>query len=240
MKQKNQFVNADDFGASLSVNEAIDFGFKKGILNRTTIMVNMPYVQDAVNKAINGGYMDRIGLHLNLTEGEPLTETILNYNLFGDRSFWGHKKNLFYINDKNLKQALRNEIVAQMGRYIELGFTLMHIDSHHHNHTMPSILPIVINEAKKHGFVSMRISRNIGPQIGFTKRILKSVVNTWIRSQFNTTKYFGGFIDYDYANLRADASVEVMVHPDIVDNKVIDFYCRKTMEYELLKPIIEF
>ena len=50
-----RIVNADDFGASPSVNQAIDYAFKNGIINQATLMVNMPHVQDAVYKAIRGG-----------------------------------------------------------------------------------------------------------------------------------------------------------------------------------------
>ena len=50
-----RIVNADDFGASPSVNQAIDYAFKNGIINKATLMVNMPHVQDAVYKAIRGG-----------------------------------------------------------------------------------------------------------------------------------------------------------------------------------------
>lgn len=52
---QNLIVNADDFGRTLSINDAIDYAFKEGIINRTTIMVTHPCVQDAVNKSIWGG-----------------------------------------------------------------------------------------------------------------------------------------------------------------------------------------
>lgn len=40
-------INADDFGYNQSVNRAIDECFKKKLINRTTIMVNMPYAEEA-------------------------------------------------------------------------------------------------------------------------------------------------------------------------------------------------
>ena len=45
----------------------------------------------------------------------------------------------------------------------------MHIDSHHHVHHIPSILPSVIKLAQKYGFKSMRISRNIWHGVSFLK-----------------------------------------------------------------------
>ena len=45
------FVNADDFGLSHEVNMAIVEAFKKGLINNTTIMVNMPGFEEAVRLA---------------------------------------------------------------------------------------------------------------------------------------------------------------------------------------------
>ena len=70
------FVNADDFGLSHEVNMAIVEAFKKGLINNTTIMVNMPGFEEAVRLAEKYGFFDRVGLHLNLFEGKHLTEDI--------------------------------------------------------------------------------------------------------------------------------------------------------------------
>ena len=39
-------------------------------------MVNMPYVDEAVRISKDNGFSDKVGLHLNLVEGRPLTENI--------------------------------------------------------------------------------------------------------------------------------------------------------------------
>lgn len=62
-------VNADDFGASESVNDAVDYAFRKGIINRTTIMVTSPCCEDAMRRAFNGNYAGSVGLHLHLDGG---------------------------------------------------------------------------------------------------------------------------------------------------------------------------
>lgn len=69
-------INADDFGLSEEVNEAIIYGFQQGFLDRTSLMVNMPFCADAVRKARQYGFDDKVGLHLNLVQGTPLTEPI--------------------------------------------------------------------------------------------------------------------------------------------------------------------
>ena len=41
MAYKKVIINADDFGYSSQVNEAVAECFRTGVINRTTIMVNM-------------------------------------------------------------------------------------------------------------------------------------------------------------------------------------------------------
>ena len=64
-------INADDFGMSESVNEAITEGFNNGIITSTSIMPNMPAFDDAVQKL---SCVQGIGLavHLNIVEGKAL------------------------------------------------------------------------------------------------------------------------------------------------------------------------
>ena len=45
-------INADDFGYSESVNKAISDCFEKGLINRTTIMVNMPQAEAKVRRTL--------------------------------------------------------------------------------------------------------------------------------------------------------------------------------------------
>ena len=69
-------VNADDFGQSVNVNRAIIDCFQKGLISSTTIMANMPAFDDAVDLAIENGFHQTVGVHLNLTDGEPLVSAL--------------------------------------------------------------------------------------------------------------------------------------------------------------------
>ena len=48
MKQK-LIVNADDFGLTPGVNYGIIEAFKYGILTSTTLMINQPFVEHAID-----------------------------------------------------------------------------------------------------------------------------------------------------------------------------------------------
>lgn len=216
-------VNSDDFGNSQNVNDAVDYSIKHGMINRTTALMSRDFVQDAVDEAQTGGYLDKVGLHLNLDAGPSLTKEISKYGLIslkGTAPFWNNRINHFFILDKKVKRAIAAEVEAQMKRYIELGFTAMHIDSHHHRHCIPSILAIVIPLAKKYGFRSMRLSRNMGPGIYGFKQIVKHYVNKRIKQNFITTEYFGSYSDWCYAGKPQNA--EIMVHAKIIDGEYVD------------------
>ena len=87
-------INADDFGYSESVNEAICQCFNRGLINRTTIMVNMPEAENAAEIAKNNGFFHRVGLHINLTEGRAMTEECRNSSLCDEKGCFNPENNI--------------------------------------------------------------------------------------------------------------------------------------------------
>src|SRR5580693_4496790 len=61
-------VNADDFGLSHSVNEAVIRAHCEGILTSASLMVNEPGFDEAVKLAKENPKLD-VGLHLTLLQG---------------------------------------------------------------------------------------------------------------------------------------------------------------------------
>ena len=161
-------INADDFGYSKAVNMAIVDCFKNKTINRTTIMVNMPSAREAVNLSKENNFFDCVGLHINLTEGKALSKECASSELCDENGFFKGTfhipfKSRLYLN-KNIKYAIFCEVEAQIKRYLEMGFTLMHADSHNYTHAYFSVYTQVRKLLKKYGFRSVRISRNIAPE----------------------------------------------------------------------------
>lgn len=234
-------VNADDFGRSESINEAIVYAFEKGIINRTTLMVNMPYVRDALEKAEIKGFFNSVGLHLNLDDGYPLTQRITTCPIFcnEDGSFNGvFRKNLTKeIKLSKIEQkCCEEEIRAQMQRYLDLGLKLMHVDSHHHIHTIPSLLPITVKLAKEYGFKSMRIKFNLH-DTSIIKKYLTRLINKYITRNFSTESFFCDSQFYINNRPRIE-SLEIMCHPDIINNQLVDVIGkREQKQYEDLMKL---
>ena len=224
-------INADDFGKNNTVNKAVTEAFNKGYINQTTIMTNMSGYDEAVEMAKKNGFFDKIGIHLNLDEGVPLTERIKGNKNFCDKNevFNGRfkqKKGHAFFMSKEDKECLREEIYAQFKKYIESGFTLMHIDSHHHNHVRYSVLKLMIPIAKQYDFKSCRLSRNIytdSSKPSPPRSIYKVLVNRLIRKNFKTTDYFGSYSEWNANRDKTQTStIEVMVHPTYHEGKLVD------------------
>lgn len=218
----NAIINADDFGISENVNDAICLCFEKGIINNTTIMVNMPYATDAVKLAKEKGFFERVGLHLNLTAGVPLTSAIRSSRTFCDGRGQFHAG--FHLSTKTRlmlspadSRLLSQEIEAQIGRYLAFGLLQKHMDSHHHSHTDLAVWRAAKPLLIKYGFKSVRLSRNIFAEgkSSFVNGVYKNYYNENIRKAgFNTTDYFGSFDDFRVNAAAIDGSrVEIMVHP---------------------------
>src|SRR5262245_42454536 len=65
-------VNADDGGVTEGVSRGIIEAGKSGIVTSTTVMVNRAVPRALVEELLASGL--GIGLHLNLTLGEPVTD----------------------------------------------------------------------------------------------------------------------------------------------------------------------
>jgi predicted glycoside hydrolase/deacetylase ChbG (UPF0249 family) len=215
-------VNADDFGMSDSVNRAIVESMRAGFVTTTSMMANMPGFEDAVSLAREHAWLKgRIGVHLNLTEGRPLSRPILDCPRFcnGDHRFsHDRKRPLFRLTGRERK-AVYEELKTQIERVLAAGIQPIHFDSHHHVHTEWAISPVVRLLAWEYGIPRIRLTRNIGPAPGIAKRLYKSFFNHCRigRSHgFHNTDYFGDIGDVLYWARNRDLKgkrVEIMVHP---------------------------
>lgn len=215
-------INADDYGFAENQTEAILESFRRGIISSTTVMVTMPDFTRSIVRAKEEGVFDKIGLHLNLTQGYPLTEPIRACAHFcgQDGAFnkvFHNSKWCRFVLSSQEKEAVAIEAEAQMKAYLEAGFPLLHLDSHHHSHTDPSMAKVVLPIARRLGFRSVRLSRNI-PRAGFglAKRWYKKLFNNYAQGLgFTCAHYFGSVTDFEHAasQLPRDAIVELMTHP---------------------------
>lgn len=212
-------INADDFGLNEHNSKAIAEAFEKGLITDTTMMATGEFFDEAVILAKEQGFFDKIGIHLNLTEGVPLTKDILECPRF----VTGGRFNKSYNRSSPLsgaeKSAVYKELSAQVQKLQNAGIGITHADSHHHIHTGCFIAPIAIRVCKEKGINKIRIHRNLG-QIPAVKRFLKNSFNRKLKKKgFITTDYFAYVMDIAQGEI--PDSTEIMVHPDYDKNGVL-------------------
>ncbi len=214
-------VNADDLGKSEDVNNAIAECFAERFITSTTLMVNMDYADEAVAMAQKYGWNERVGLHLNLTSGIPLTDGIRRHKRFcaKDGSFNASFARNLYSRmhfSKEEIEVVREEAEAQIRKYISYGLPDKHLDSHHYVHTDASVWKAIEPLVLSYGMRSVRITRNLYQKMSFAKKIYKERYNRRLRTlPINTTDYFGSFKDFTecWKEIEDGALVEIMVHP---------------------------
>ncbi len=122
-------VNIDDFGLTEKVNESVAECFKFGIVKSTTIMMNQPATDHAI-EMIRQGLVTNVGLHLTLTSGRPISDPSLVPDLVDADGFFLKQDKVMVAESLNFEQAYR-EFKAQYDKAINAGVKLTHIDSHH-------------------------------------------------------------------------------------------------------------
>lgn len=217
-------VNADDCGISLEVNKKIEEYINGGLLSSTTIMGNMPFVADS--KRMFDLYKEEVsfGIHLNLSEGIPLTKSqiLIDNKVYlenGDDIIFNVENKIRNSKfPKEVEDAIFNELSAQIDNVLSQGIELSHIDSHHHVHTRPYMIRILPRLLKKYKVTKIRRMRNYMPfSIERCKR------NAWwylIQMQackLKTTDYFCGFEEFIECTkggfTKNNAVIELMTHP---------------------------
>jgi chitin disaccharide deacetylase len=222
-RRRHIVVNADDFGMSSYVNEAILRAFDKCLVSSATIMPNMPAFEEACVLVHRHGLQRRIGLHLNFTTRRPLTSDVAGCRRLCDRyGNWRARRTVLSLSgDEGL--ALEAEIAAQVDACVRNGFTPTHWDSHHHMHTELGIAPVVIRVAKRLKVGALRLGINCGPGrdgASASHRILANAYRSLYNSRLKInhlagTEYFGDPRDTVDIIRTTRADTEVMVHPTL-------------------------
>jgi hopanoid biosynthesis associated protein HpnK len=155
-------VNADDFGRSHSINEAVIRAHQEGILTSTSLMVNEPGFDEAVALARENPKLG-VGLHLTLLVGHSALSPEKIPGLVNHRGEFSNNPvgvGFRYFFNRRLREQLRAEIHAQFDRFRTTGLSLDHVNGHLHLHLHPVVFRILMEDAGKLGIQRMRLTRD--------------------------------------------------------------------------------
>ena len=232
--------NADDFGATRGINEAIYQAYQNGILNAASLMINQKYALQAAQLSKKMENLD-LGLHLTLTNGASLSGH-KKLPLLTDEK--GMFKNGFLklcllalFKPKSLRKEIQIEAEAQILKAKEFGLDLQHIDSHRHIHMIPLIFKVLLKLKEKYAIGRIRV---INENAVMTMKTNKSLVYLFDGGliKYGLLKFFyyiNGYKSntYFYTMLytcklskehfqkvlvpRGFENVEVMIHPNVIE-----------------------
>ena len=155
-------VNADDFGRSHSINEAVIRAHRDGILTSASLMVNEAGFDGAVALARQNPRLG-VGLHLTLLCGhstlppEKIPGLVSARREFSDNPV---RVGFRYFAKKSLREPLRAEIHAQFARFRATGLPLDHVNGHLHMHLHPVLFGLLMEDAARLGIRHMRLTRD--------------------------------------------------------------------------------
>lgn len=156
MAIRNLIVNADDFNSDEERNRGILDAGEKGIVTSVSVIANLPFNAESVSK-LKTVFGHRIGVHLNLTKGAPMTRRATSLvdesnQFFKKKNAW--RRALLHRYDPKEVEA---EFAAQISRLQELGITPDHLDGNNHLHIFPHIAEVVARLARDYNIKKIRL-----------------------------------------------------------------------------------
>lgn len=170
---KRLIINADDFGSDRMRNEGIIRAVEAGVVTSVSVLANGPAFTDVVDwvRSVPARKIS-FGVHLNITQGQPVAGGLTE--LVDERSvFLGKKKVLSFLGrgiSPVLTREIEKEIESQIEALLREDIAVDHIDSHHHVHIFPGVIPIVMRAARRHGIPSIRVPGELLNSVRSLKR----------------------------------------------------------------------
>ena len=262
MNDKKLIVNADDFGFTQGINNAIVEGYRKGIITSCSLMTCAQYFEDAVEQIKDTPDL-AVGVHLTLNHAKPVLPP-------GQIPFLVNRNGNFYNSPATLLQRLvlfpaaiqqaKAEFSHQILKMLDLGLVPSHLDTHKHMHLYFPLLRIIIQLASEFHINAIRVPydsvkiQHNPPKKKISNLFMKSlyVVQKRIKRQLrmhaikHNEYFFGmqftGFLNekvlIDVIESLPDGVTELMSHPGYCDDALMKMHTRlkesRHIEFEAL------
>jgi chitin disaccharide deacetylase len=156
---KRLIVTADDFGAAVEVNEAVEAAHRGGILTAASLMVAAPAAPDAIVRARALPTL-RVGLHLVLVEGRPLLPVSAVSRLVDAHGLL--RSDMAALGaavafSRRARRQLAAEIGAQFEAFAATGLALDHGNAHKHFYLHPVVGAIMAQIGAQFGLRAARV-----------------------------------------------------------------------------------
>ncbi len=157
---RNLIVNADDLGWTEGVNRGIAEAHRNGIVTSASLLANGAAFESGVELARTMPALG-VGVHLNLSDGEPVAPRELVTSLLNERGeLEGRPESLLLRLARRsvLLEEVEREWDAQIQKVRDFEIQPTHLDGHRHVQMLPGLFEIALRLAKRHGIAAVRIS----------------------------------------------------------------------------------
>jgi len=229
-------VNADDFGYFRCVSRGILHAHVHGIVTATGAFGNSPNLSEDALLLFERPNLD-VGVHLNLTFGDPLTEGILRNKPQLNGRFPSKLELVRLLITNALKPVdVEAEWAAQIQKCLNIGLQIQFLNSHEHVHMLPRLTNVVRRLARRFEIKYIRIPRVDSIWFWTPGTFLRDVALSilgWrerLTSNHSNIGFLGmgasGHLSVEYLAkqlkiLQPGQIVELMCHPGIYDKAEI-------------------
>jgi chitin disaccharide deacetylase len=157
---RNLIVNADDLGWTEGVNRGIAEAHRNGIVTSASLLANGRAFASGVELVRSTPGL-RVGVHLNLSEGEPVAarEEVKSLVNGAGMLAGGPESLLLRLARRGLLlEEAEREWDAQIRKVRGAGIQPTHLDGHKHVHMLPGLFEIALRLAKRHGIGAVRVA----------------------------------------------------------------------------------
>lgn len=190
---KKLIINADDFGYRPEINRGIIYSHQNGLVTSASLFVERDGTDDAVRLARENKGLG-LGIHLDL---DRFFEVDHSFGVIVD---WAKPKPSI--------DAVRAESHRQIEKYFSFGFTMDHLDSHHHAHLHPEVLPVILSLAREFKIPVIRMFPKFYSDPAEYERMKRLIDDSGIKTVDHFIEgWYWGNVDEPYQ------VAEIMTHP---------------------------
>lgn len=223
--------NADDLGYSHGVNQGILFGYQNGVVNSSSLMVNMAYFEEAV-EVISNNNLHNVGLHFNLTEGKPILNT--HRTIVDDEGYFLRD---IHQNAKSNTKEILVELEAQYLKAIQAGVPINHFDTHHHIHMTQNLRKLFGDFSKKYNLPLRKVEHGSRNPIKRVKLNMDLNGVSFYTPHFSWLFYADNATEENVLRILNDnkgKDLEIMCHPGFADENNGEYNEQRKKELDIL------
>ena len=227
---------ADGFGLSSENNKAVLEGYVNGFLTCASLSVNTKYFDDAINNVLSDCQDLSVGICLNITRGNALTDV----PLLTDESGAFNSGFTYLLKNKSaeLLGQIEQEFRAQIERFVTYKKPV-HINSLDDIHSIPYIFNLTAKLAKEYNIKFIRTHQE---ELYFIPKLSKHLNIKYFKNfaKFLLLKRFTQInkLTVEKYQLRTNDFIIGVEYEDMMDFNAIEFGLKEISENGIIECVI--